>query len=109
MRLPLTTIEMFVQKRDEALISTLALDQPRNVMDDVERVCPFIALRPPVIRTCPSPACVPRLHKSSCRVEDNKGVVHRTFSENHLFAGLVEQARENGDRKVVVYGNGIQG
>ena len=99
----LTTVEMLIQKLDEALVATLALYQPRDILHHIKCVRPFVALCPPIVWTCPSPASIPRLHESSCRVEDGKGILHRTFSEKHLFVGLVQQAGQHGDSKVVVY------
>lgn len=101
----LTTVKMLIQEPDETLMSTLALDQPRNVMYHIKRVRPFVALCPPIVWTRPSPAGIPCLHEPGFRVEDSKGAVHRTRVEKHLFVGLVEQAGQHGDRKVVVWKN----
>lgn len=66
---------MVVQKRDKTRIPSLQIHKARDVVHDVERIRPFVALCPAVILSRPRAVCVARLHEAGVGIED--GAVRR--------------------------------
>ena len=61
---------MRIQKLHETFVPTLELNKAGDIMHNVKRIRPHIALRPPLIWPGPIPVGVSGFHKPRGRVED---------------------------------------
>lgn len=98
---------MHIQKFHERLVPAPARDQRADVVHDVERVRPLVALRPARVRARPRAARVARLHEPGGVVEDRERRGERAGAEVRGVCVLAERGGEDGDGVVVVWANGM--
>jgi hypothetical protein len=74
-------VEMLVQKVHKTLIPSFHLDQTGHILDDVERVGPFVTFGPAFLIPCPSAVGVSRFHKPGVLVENGARGGERAVEE----------------------------
>lgn len=94
---------MHIQELHERLVPAPALDQRADVVHDVERVRPLVALRPARVRARPRAARVARLHEPSVIVEDRERRGERTGAEVGGVCVLAECGGEHGYGVVIIW------
>lgn len=98
---------MHIQKFHERLVPAPERDQRADVVHDVERVRPLVALRPARVRARPRAARVARLHKPGVVVKDRERRGERTGAEVCGVCVFAEGGGEDRDGVVVVCANGV--
>jgi len=79
------TIEMFFQTIHKLHLASTLLDEMRDIMNNIERVSPFIALGPSTIIACPTTVVVPGLEETSLFVPKRKWCTFGTSKEEISF------------------------
>ena len=103
-RLPenITSIEMFIQKLHEGLVASFLHDQTRDIVDDVEGICPHIPFCPADILSSPNATDIPGFHESGGVIEDIERGFQSPDTEELRVVGFVQNGRQDGDGVIVV-------
>ena len=91
----MSAVEMLVQELHKASIPTPSADQLFEILDDVERIRPHVALCPPGVLAGPCSVCVASLHEESLVVEHGEWCVEGAGAESLCVGGFVQEGCED--------------
>ena len=98
----MSAIKMFVQELHEGRIPALGSYQSGEVVQDVKRVRPLVALGPTSGRPCPRAITKTRFHESSSVVEDSEWGRKGTGAEEGSVGRVVHCGRNEGHCIVII-------
>ena len=98
----LTTIKMLIQKPNKLLPPTTPVNQPLDIMHNIERIRPHITLCPTFVLSSPTAIAITSFHEPRGVVEDGEGCGEGSVKEEVGVGGFVEGGGEEGECVVVI-------